>query len=118
MRLISSSTIRSLPSASEYEILFAELPDGDRISVQRKNLLYHDFSVDTCLFEEDYTVAASTGLNVWEGGWRLVDVCAAHPLVCAFLAQRVLSRSLFAPTELNSCSCLLLSACVDSLIFR
>jgi hypothetical protein len=34
-----------------------------------------DFSVDTALFEQDYTTAASTANNVWEGGYKFIEVC-------------------------------------------
>lgn len=46
------------------------------IRVRRRNLLAEDFAVDTCLFEHDYSIAASTGFGVWEGGWKLVEVCS------------------------------------------
>uniref|UniRef100_A0A6B2LF36 Uncharacterized protein n=1 Tax=Arcella intermedia TaxID=1963864 RepID=A0A6B2LF36_9EUKA len=32
-----------------------------------------DVPVDTLLFDPTYTVAAATGLNVWEGAWIFVD---------------------------------------------
>lgn len=59
---------------SEYEDVTVEC-GGIILTVKRRNLLCEDVAVDTSLFERDYTTAASTANNVWEGGYRLIDVC-------------------------------------------
>ena len=48
---------------------------GVSISVEQRDLSVEDFDecVDPCFFEQDYTVAASTGFHVWEGCWILVS---------------------------------------------
>lgn len=50
--------------------------DGHEITVAARNLETEDFDdcIDTCFFEQDYTVAASTGFFVWEGCWILIEM--------------------------------------------
>lgn len=39
---------------------------GTRLTILRKNLEESD-EIDSCFFDETYTVAAATGFAVWEG---------------------------------------------------
>jgi hypothetical protein len=49
--------------------------DGEWITVARRDLLEEDFEecLDPCFFEQDYTVAASTGFHIWEGCHIMID---------------------------------------------
>jgi hypothetical protein len=50
------------------------LVDGLRLCVSRRNINVDD-GADPYFFDEDYTIAGSTGLaRVWEGGWILVEL--------------------------------------------
>jgi hypothetical protein len=65
---------RTAVAGAEYEEITATC-SGAILRVRRRNLLVDDFSVDTALFEQDYTTAASTANNVWEGGYKFIEVC-------------------------------------------
>lgn len=45
--------------------------------------------IDTCLFEQDYTVAASTGFLIWEGCWVLIELLRGN-LAARIRGKRVL----------------------------
>ena len=47
---------------------------GTRIVVQRKDLEAEDDSQDPNFFDSDYSIAASTGMVVWEGSWVLIEL--------------------------------------------
>lgn len=49
--------------------------DGVEISVTRRDLIEESFDdcIDPCFFEQDYTVAASTGFHIWEGCHIMID---------------------------------------------
>lgn len=48
--------------------------NGTEIRVRRKDLEAEDGCQDPNFFDEDYSIAASTGMVVWEGSWVLVEV--------------------------------------------
>ena len=45
---------------------------GTKICVRRKDLEAEDDCQDPNFFDEDYSIAASTGMVVWEGSWALI----------------------------------------------
>ena len=52
---------------------------GTRIVVQRKDLEAEDDSQDPNFFDSDYSIAASTGMVVWEGSWVLIELLRDRP---------------------------------------
>ena len=45
---------------------------GTKICVRRKDLEAEDDCQDPNFFDQDYSIAASTGMVVWEGSWALI----------------------------------------------
>eukprot|EP00038_Savillea_parva_P008162 m.175114 g.175114 ORF g.175114 m.175114 type:complete len:307 (-) comp13939_c0_seq1:89-1009(-) len=78
---------------------------GVSISVEQRDLSVEDFDecVDPCFFEQDYTVAASTGFHVWEGCWILVSELQGGTLSDVVRGRRVLE--LGAGTGLGGLCC-------------
>ncbi|KAK3263562.1 hypothetical protein CYMTET_27645 [Cymbomonas tetramitiformis] len=46
---------------------------GIELTVSRRNLEREDY-VDPCFFDEDYSIAASTGFTVWDGSWAFIKL--------------------------------------------
>eukprot|EP00730_Choanoeca_flexa_P011620 TRINITY_DN27299_c0_g1_i1.p1 TRINITY_DN27299_c0_g1~~TRINITY_DN27299_c0_g1_i1.p1 ORF type:complete len:273 (+),score=30.34 TRINITY_DN27299_c0_g1_i1:153-971(+) len=61
----------------EFKIVTAKLKNGETINVKRRNI-EEDYRVDTCFFDDDYTVAAATGVCVWEGSWFFINYAQDH----------------------------------------
>eukprot|EP00041_Stephanoeca_diplocostata_P008643 m.128099 g.128099 ORF g.128099 m.128099 type:complete len:288 (+) comp17417_c0_seq2:246-1109(+) len=49
---------------------------GHTVTVAQRDLLVEDFNdnVESSFFDDDFTIAASTGFFVWEGCWLLIDL--------------------------------------------
>jgi len=67
------------------------LINGYQISVRRKDLEAEDGCQDPNFFDEDYSIAASTGMVVWEGSWVLIEALRdpAHWLGARLRGKRV-----------------------------
>ena len=65
--------------------------NGCRISVRRKDLEAEDGCQDPNFFDEDYSIAASTGMVVWEGSWVLIEALSdpEHWLSARLRGRRV-----------------------------
>eukprot|EP00039_Didymoeca_costata_P003880 m.70291 g.70291 ORF g.70291 m.70291 type:complete len:145 (+) comp12121_c0_seq7:217-651(+) len=59
------------------EVKMETITVGDHtVTVTCRNLQAEDFddNLDSNFFEEDYTLAATTGMMVWEGTWSFVEL--------------------------------------------
>eukprot|EP00045_Choanoeca_perplexa_P012679 m.139720 g.139720 ORF g.139720 m.139720 type:complete len:271 (+) comp16097_c0_seq1:1326-2138(+) len=62
---------------AEFKIVEASLANGSTVHVKRKNI-EENIQVDACFFDQDYTVAAATGVSVWEGSWYFLHYAQQH----------------------------------------
>ena len=62
---------------AEFKVVEARLLNGSVVRVKRKNI-EENIQVDANFFDQDYTVAAATGVSVWEGSWYFLQYAQQH----------------------------------------
>jgi hypothetical protein len=72
---------------AEFKVVEASLLNGSIVRIKRKNI-EENIQVDACFFDQDYTVAAATGVSVWEGSWYFLQYAQQHAE--EFAGKRVL----------------------------
>mmetsp|Transcript_28622 Transcript_28622/g.39545 ORF Transcript_28622/g.39545 Transcript_28622/m.39545 type:complete len:310 (-) Transcript_28622:88-1017(-) len=78
-------------SSDELIVIKAEVA-GLELTVARRNLESENF-VDPYFFDEDYSLAGTTGFQVWDGTWLFLELLGARILTLGERADQITSQA-------------------------